>query len=68
MGLGAESTRRLALSVGGGRTQVRELRLIRRRSRVPWVFLVYHRALTASVLTAKERGNIEGRRLGVVLR
>ena len=30
------------------RTLARELRLVRRRSRLPWVYLVYHRPPTAS--------------------
>ena len=47
---------------------VRELLLRRRRARVPWVYVVYHRCAGAparvacawpSVLTAKERRNVE---------
>jgi hypothetical protein len=47
---------------------VRELLLRRRRARVPWVYVVYHRHAPAagkeggSVLSAQKRGDIERRR------
>ena len=63
---GDAAARRLALDVGIGRDYMRELQLVRRRSRVPGVFLVYHRALEASVLPAQKRRNVERRRLRVI--
>ncbi len=46
---------------------VRELRLKRRRARVPWIYLVYHRheppagTSARSVLPPKKRRNVERR-------
>ena len=54
----------LSKEVGYVRKLIRELRLRRRRSRVPWVYLVYHQHLRAPALlalSAKERRDVERR-------